>query len=168
MKKINYLFLPFFAFAFFSLVSCGDDGPETPAFEMVKDRLTGTWGVDETQTNQVVFKTEDRTDSYSGFTLTLTAGGTGEEGGSYSTSLVDELDPWPSSGDWTFTNTDNITDPNTSSFSITRGDGVVIQVSGLSESQVVLEFTYDESTHAQDDNRVSEVTGQWKFVLTKQ
>lgn len=168
MKKINYLFLPLFAFAFFSLVSCGDDGPETPAYEMVKDRFSATWVVDATKTNQVLFQSEDRTDSYANFALTVTAGATGVEGGNYSTTLVDEPDPWPSSGSWTFTNVANITDPNASSFSVTRADGVVIQVSGLTETQVVLEFTYDQSTHAQDDNRIKEVDGVWKFTLTKQ
>ncbi|MGK7388915.1 MAG: hypothetical protein ACNS60_01135 [Candidatus Cyclobacteriaceae bacterium M2_1C_046] len=168
MKKLNYLFLSVIAVVFLTLVSCGDDDPGVTPIEAVKERLAGTWAVDASNTtSKVLFGTEDRTDGYTNFALTFNLSGLDIPGGSYTTTLVDEPDPWPSSGTWTFTNPDNITDPAATTFQITRGDGVVIDVN-LTETTLELNFSYDQSVHAGDDNRIKAVDGEWTFVLVKQ
>lgn len=168
MKKLNYLFLSVITLTFLTLASCGDDDPGVPPIELVKERLAGTWEVDPNDaTSHVSFKGEDRTDFYTTFALTLTPNAKDNPGGSYSTTLVEDPDPWPSNGTWVFTNPDNITTADITNFFITRNDGVLIDVT-LTDTKLELVFTYDEAIHDSDNNRVMEVDGEWIFVLVPQ
>ena len=158
MNKIKYLLITTAVVGFFAMTGCGGDDPEVNAVESVTERLTKTWVVDlNNSTSQVLFESENRTDTYDGFKLTLAKN-------SYTTVEVDVLDPWPASGQWQFTDTDNITDPNQNSFSITRGDNLVMNVTLSQDDNVMtLNFTYDQATH--EGERVAAVDGAWTFVL---
>lgn len=169
MKKLNYLILLGLSVAFFTFSGCGDDDVQLDPYERVKERLAGTWVIDESgSTSMVVFGgTENRTDAYSGFALTITANAVGDAGGNYTTTTIEEPDPWPSSGTYEIVEPDNITDPNAQTFTVERGDGLLIDVL-LTETKLELTFTYDEAAHDQDDNRIKAVDGEWKFVLVPQ
>jgi len=162
MKKLSYLLSGFVLVALFVASGCGDDDEGTPPADVVGLELAGTWTIDETQTNQVTFETtEDRTDDYETFTLTLTYT-VGQNSGNYTISGGPVGDrPFASTaGTWTFTN--DITDPS-ASFNITRNDGVVITVSNLTATELDFNFTFASGSNS--GSRVSAVDGRWSFMM---
>lgn len=160
MNKINFLLLTGIIIGFVGLAGCGDDsGPVINPVDAVTDRFSKIWIVNLTDaTSTVMFGTEERTDAYADFQLTI------NDDNTYSTVEISEIDPWPTTGTWQFTDPDDITDPNQNSFFITRGDGLLISVTLSNNDEVIeLNFSYDQDIH--EGERMMAVDGQWKFVL---
>lgn len=160
MNKILVLLLVGCVFSLVTLTSCGDDdGPQIDPVDALTEDLTFTWNP-----TSVSFEGEDRTDQYTGFSLTISEGS--QNGGNYSTTEVAVRDPWPNSGSWEFQNPDNIT-VNTTSFNIVRNDGLVISVTLSNEGNnmsMVLN-NYDEDTH--EGAKTAAVNGSWTFEFTR-
>ena len=164
MKKLSYLLSGFVLVALLVASGCGDDDPGgQPAGDVVGQRLDATWTIDATQGNQVVFASEDRTTDYSTFTLDLSYT-VGQNRGSYTINGGPVGDrPFAStSGTWEFTN--EITDPNATSFQITRSDGVTIQVTTLTDSALSFTFSYDNNNSG---SRTNNLVGQWTFNMVQ-
>lgn len=162
MKKLNNFLLIGIITGFTALVGCGDDNaPEIDPKQAVAERFANTWIVGTDPASKVLFGSETRTDAYTAFSLTIT------EDNKYTTVEVDDPDPWPNSGSWSFTNPENITSATQNSFSVTRDDGLVMNATLSNDDQTLqLTFEFDPETHAGE--RIMAVTGQWTFVLVAQ
>jgi hypothetical protein len=112
------------------LTACGgDDGPVTPTptpADEARTKLTsGAWNL-----QSVTVDGTNRTSVYAGMTLSFTA---------TNFSTTNGLPVWPASGSWSFANSEGT--------AITRGDGMAIQVTGLTTSSLQLQLVWDKTTY---------------------
>lgn len=84
----------------------------------------------------------------------MTISGTAD-GGTYSTSNSADQTVWPSSGTWTF---------NTSGTQFIRDDGVEVTITGLTTSNLVLNFNIITAASA----KAGVIEGNWEFSGTYQ
>ena len=165
MKKLSYLFTAAVLSLLLVSVGCDSGGGEgTSAVDQVGNNFTGTWGVDATVANSVTFGSEDRTDDYSAFTLTVnyTAG---QDGGTASISGGPTgLRPFLATDNWTFSPVP--TDGATTNFNIVRtSDSANITVSNFSATGLTLSFTLASGGSV---SKTEAVEGSWNFNLVKQ
>ncbi|QSE99094.1 hypothetical protein [Fulvivirga lutea] len=167
MKKLSYLLSAAVLSLLLFSVGCdsgGDDG--APAVDQVGNTFSGTWAVDATQTGQVTFgsPSQDRTDDYSDFALTITYTA-GSEGGT--ASIVggpSGVRPFLGTDSWTFTPVP--TDASTTQFTVTRAsDGLQITVTNFSATGMTLSFSLADGGST---SRTEAVVGSWTFNLVKQ
>jgi hypothetical protein len=128
----------------FTTSSCKD---EPTAEEIFRKKIALTW---KTTATGVQFNGKDVNAIFNGFTLTFT------EAQTYTTTSGN-TPVWPASGKFT-------TVPTTSTigFNLKRDDGVVIEITQLTETKLVLKFNYTGKP-----NRVSSVSGGYVFDLEK-
>jgi hypothetical protein len=162
MNKLNYFLRTGIIVGLTALAGCGDDNaPEIDPKEAVTERFSNTWIVGTDATSKVLFGTEPRTDAYSAFSLTIT------EDNTYTTVEVDDPDPWPASGSWSFTNPENITSASQNAFSVTRDDGLIMNAT-LSNNDKTLQLTFEFDPEIHAGERIMAVNGQWTFILVAQ
>ncbi|MFL2991641.1 MAG: lipocalin family protein [Cytophagales bacterium] len=147
MKKLRYLFILLFSL---TIISCGDDtdgGDDVTPVDPLDTQgnlLNGTWKVKDANS---VTKDGTIVDVFTSMTLTVSGGSA--SGGNYSTLNSDSDEIWPSSGSWTFQNSDKN--------KILRSDGVSVSIS-LTETTLRTSFT---TTGGIKD-------GNWVFDFVKQ
>ena len=147
MKKLKYLFILLFSF---TIISCGDDtdgGDDVTPVDPLDTQgnlLNGTWKVKDANS---VTKDGTIVDVFTSMTLTVSGGSA--SGGNYSTLNSDSDEIWPSSGSWTFQNSDKN--------KILISDGVSVSIS-VTETTLRTSFT---TTGGIKD-------GNWVFDFVKQ
>ena len=147
MKKLRYLFILLFSL---TIISCGDDtdgGDDVTPVDPLDTQgnlLNGTWKVKDANS---VTKDGTIVDVFTSMTLTVSGGSA--SGGNYSTLNSDSDEIWPSSGSWTFQNSDKN--------KILRSDGVSVSIS-VTETALRTSFT---TTGGIKD-------GNWVFDFVKQ
>ena len=156
MKRINFLFTAGFILSLLVYTGCGSSGPdpETEA-EIQLKKLQGTWAA----TANSVKRGNDPETTYDNFTVnfdgTLNTDKSNVEATStYNTNDVTNAFP---SGTWTF--------DGTSVTTILRGTGIKMNISTLTETNLILTFTLNQAGTA---NRTAGLEGSWSFDLTKQ
>lgn len=124
------------------LLSCGGSDPELSEVERKTAIMTkSTWKL-----NDVLVDGVDQTDVYDGLTIKFSGTGfTTTNGG-----LV-----WPATGTWNFKDDLGTT--------ITRSDGVEIEVAEISDVKLVLTFTWDKTTIG--PGRIGSLSGAHKFTF---
>jgi hypothetical protein len=148
MKHLKHLTA---ALVFVSLIvftSCGGSkggDKSNPAADQA-EKIVGSWTL---AANGAKLESQS-VDGWTGFTLTYTGD---ENGGSFTTTNSASTDVWPASGTWTFDGDDIGT--------ISRNDGVLIDISAVTSSSLTLAFTINTSA------RGSSVDGNWTFSFTK-
>jgi hypothetical protein len=161
MKKLSNLLA---ALVFGSLVifmSCGKKGtePELTAKQVQAALLAGgPWST--ASSANVSYGTGPSEGDWTNFKLTITANSAGNDLAGYSASGVpsgyEEI--WPSSGSWSFV------ESNAQGTTIDRDDDIVITASNASATTLTLSFTVLEP-----DARVSGLYGaKWTFTFSKQ
>ncbi len=153
MKKsiaINIKLSLLFLLAASIISSCGGGGsddpdpvPPTAAETNTQLLSSGTWKVSSVKVDGV-----NQTSLFTGFTLNFTSS-------TYTTTNGDPV--WPTSGTWSFTNTEATT--------VKREDGVIISISSISSSNFVFTLTWDKATFG--SGRTSSVKGTHTFTLSK-
>lgn len=137
----------------------GDDGDDTPVEKTQLGKLVGKWNI-ETATLEGGTPTPDKTEDYTGFTLTFS--GTFDEDNedtypyTYATTNRPDLSPWEADGDWGFG------DPKTQ---IIRNDGLGITYTLSSDGKLKLEYTF--SGPGYPAAKAAEVQGKWTLVLKR-
>ncbi len=137
------------------LVSCGGGSGSTPAPASPQDQakalLMGTsstssapvpWNLQSSSVDGV-----DQTVLFKGFTITFTSSG-------FTTTKGEAV--WPASGSWSF--------QGTSTTTITRNDGVPVQIQVTSSSLVM---TIDWTKTTLGSGRTGSTSGQNVFTMTK-
>ncbi|MTI21377.1 hypothetical protein E1176_10130 [Fulvivirga sp. RKSG066] len=162
MKRLSYLLSAGVLVAMFAVVGCKkDDGGGPSAVDVAGTNFSGTWAVDGSA-NSVTYENTDRTDEgYSNFQLVITHQTGTTSGGYVASNFPTGSSPWKSSGNWTFASET----PGANSFSVTRDDGVVVNVT-VDESQLTLDFEITDP--ANQTGRTEAVEGDWSFILQKQ
>lgn len=127
--------------------SCKPDDPPPKTDEEINTELLSKIWVPSSGSNAITVASNDVSDLWSGFVLTL-----GD--GTYSTTGADAAQIWPTSGTWTF-KTD---DANT----LVRDDGIEIAIS-VTETTLVMKFNYSAS-----GGRLSGIDGDWVFNMVPQ
>lgn len=148
---LNYLTFALFA-SLIIFASCGGDSsdPEPTDEEVAAEELTSGPATLVTVTNT---NNGDEELDWTDFTISFSGD---ETGGSYTVTGVPSGGEaiWPSSADlstWEFV--------EGSSSRIIRGDEIEVGIS-VSETQLVMSFTYDETIA-----RVKDITGSWVFTM---
>lgn len=159
----NYLLPVVFVSLLMVINACRPDPtPDPTAAELQLEKLTGSYNSSSSKTwttSSVMFDgSEDRTDDWNGFSLTISTSGT-LSNNSYSTAGAVSPGPWPSSGSWSFGGTED--NPNINQ--VVRNDGLEIAVN-VSGTSLTLTFTFDDSQHS--GGRVEAVNGEYIFTLT--
>lgn len=143
------------------LSACSKDDPKKKTDEQIQlEKLVGQWKI-----GQALNDTEDRTDEFTDFTLTIS--GTYVENGTYNYQVAGTRpnpSPWPGQGTWKFganRMTTLIRDPNST--------GNEIEMSYVvSDNQLEISFELIDGAGWSNTGRVQSVAGAWSFTLTKQ
>ncbi len=146
MKNFKYLFflLASVLMSVTVLSSCGDDDDEPSEADVVKAQLiSSTWKV-----SSVTVDGGNQSSVYAGLNVSFTSSGF--------TSINGEP-VWPSSGTWQFTSDD--------AEAIRRNDGLIVEIISISDSQLKLGLTWDESTIG--SGRSASVSGEHVFTFGK-
>lgn len=127
-----------------TFMSCGEDGPSVSKESEVRAKLiSAQWKIDEVEVDG-----SDQSDVYADLKLTFTSTGyTSINGGVI----------WPASGTWTFTTKE--------ANSITRNDGLQIEIEEITDTMLKLALSWDETTIG--PGRVRSVSGQHVFTFNK-
>ena len=127
-----------------TLMSCGDDGASVSKETEVRSKLiSAQWKV-----NAVDVDGSDQSDVYPDLKLTFTSTGyTSINGGVI----------WPASGTWSFTTKE--------ATSITRNDGLEIEILEITETTLKLGLSWTETTIG--PGRVKSLSGEHVFIFTK-
>ena len=129
---------------FFSSCKKSDPGPTRDPNDEVKAKLTaGIWNIQNVTAGGV-----DRTTSYTGMTLTISA---------TSFTATNGQPVWPNSGTWSFAGSDGT--------SITRGDGLVINILELTANSMKLGLVWSTTTYG--PGRIGSVSGNHVFTFSK-
>ncbi len=158
MKKINFLLTTVLILGLTIYSGCGSTGTDpqdTPA-KLRLAELEGTWSA----TAGSVTRDGLAEPAYDNFTLTISGTLTDDNTNVVNTSSYttnDSANPavFPS-GTWAFDGT-NVN-------SIVRGTGIKMNIDGVTESALVIEFTLNAEGTA---NRTSGLAGSWIFTLSK-
>lgn len=166
MKYVNK-FLAFSAMlCLLCSVNCGGDEPEPepdpdPAEETPGAALVGTWAADGEEAIAYDGENPDVVSQYADFTITID---TTDAGITYSTTGSDNPTVYPSEGSF-----DGITEDTdfAAGASVTRQPDAIPTTMTLSNNgeTLTLEFNIAEEN---DNARVSSISGQYTFTLTKQ
>lgn len=142
-KKISMLFAAtIVSAALFS--ACGGDDKELSPADVVKAKLiSATWKV-----SSVTVDGTNQSSVYDGLKLSFTSTGF---------TSIDGEPVWPSSGSWEFTSDE--------AEAIRRNDGLVVEIVSITESQLKLGLSWDESTIG--SGRTSSVSGSHVFTFGK-
>lgn len=146
----------FLIVAIATMCSCdgggGDDPGPAPDLTEAEQALihlsARTWSV-----KSVTIDGQDKTSSFTSMTLKFNPSGTGVFNGTFSASNGGVV--WPASGSW---NLDSATGS-----SITRGDGVLITITELTETAFKMTFTWNKTTLG--PGRIASVKGQYVFSM---
>jgi hypothetical protein len=132
------------AFSVLTFTSCSNNDPAPTDIEIVTDQITsGPWKV-----KSVTVDGTDQTNLFTSFTLQVSpAAFTTTHGG-----VV-----WPASGSWDFT--------DASATKIKRTDGIEMTIESISESELILSFTWSTTTYG--GGRISSISGLHRFDLIK-
>ncbi len=139
------------------LTGCGDDNPTPTAEETQLKKLVGAWTLSSVENDGV-----DRTDEYTGMTLTIS--GTYTSGGTYNyTSAATE---WPSVSPWKASDTWKFKASSVNSVIVRQFDLQEMNYTlANSDAQLTFDFTY--SGEGFNNGRAESVGGAWTFVFTK-
>jgi len=129
------------------IFSCKKDDPPPKTDEEINTELLSKAWVPATGSNSITVATNDVTDLWSAFVLTM-----GDK--TYSSTGADAAEVWPASGSWAF-KTD---DANT----LVRSDGIEIAIS-VTETTLVMKFNYSAS-----GGRLNGLEGDWVFNMVAQ
>lgn len=135
------------------LINCGGGGGEAAPEKVELKKLSKTWNFVSASLTGVTGTPPQISPS---FTLKIEGTYTSDSpSGPYNYTVTGTSDPspWPASGTWSFAG-----EPAKNSGSILRDDGAGIVYSINSAGQLTLTFTYSNA-------RVSQVEGQWTFIL---
>ena len=126
------------------LQSCKKDDPEPDDLSVFTNKISQTWKVSRATLDDV-----DVSGSFKNMSITF------REDQVY--SVANAVSPiWPSNGSF------EIIQSGDNQYDIKRSDGVMINVTSLTDASVVLELLYTSKS-----GRVSEVSGHYKFELTR-
>ena len=123
------------------IASCGNDEKDTPDVQALL--TSGTWKI-----NTVTVDGVNRNDLYTNFTLSFTATGF---------TAMNGEPVWPASGAWTFV--------TSAKKEISRNDGIVVTLESISETELVLNLTWNKTTLG--GGREASLQGDHTFVLGK-
>ena len=159
MKRIAFIYL--LAPAIMLLSGCKGGGPAEPsAAEAQLEKLAGAYNTSSSKTwtvESVTFDgSENRTDEWSAFTLTISTNGSGTN--NYATSNAFSPGPWPSSGSWAFGGT-----TDTPNINLVVRDGNLDVAITVSETSLTLTFTFDNQIH--NGGRIDAVNGEYVFKM---
>jgi hypothetical protein len=145
--------------------NCGGGGGETAPEKIAVASLTGNTTKTWTLVSAEFDNTDDRTDEFDNFELTLSGTYTGpDDEYDYSvTGSQPDLSPWPqgvagTDGTWSFGGT-----PDKTSGLISRDDGIGMFYSIDSNGRLTLIFTVPDGSGY--PARTSQVEGDWEFVF---
>ncbi len=124
--------------------SCKDD---PTAEEIFRKKIALAW---KSSSTGVQFNGKDVNPIFNGFTVTFT------EAQTYATT-AGNAPVWPASGKFTL-----VPVTGTQGFDLKRDDGIIIQITQLTETKLVFKFSYTGKP-----NRVSSVSGGYVFDLEK-
>ena len=151
MKKLSNLLAALVFVSLVIFISCSSDsGTEVDPKDTQAALLQDSWDVNS---SQVVYNSGNPDVTWDGFSLNIT--NASANGGNYSASGVPTgfEEVWPSSGSWTFNN-DNIDE-------LLRSDGVVMDISAVTETSLTLTFDIPDT-----GGRTSGIAGTWSFTFT--
>lgn len=167
--KLQYRLLSFLLVASMLVFwGCGSDSAKTAPEKTALKKLSKTWSIKTT--GGASLDGTDRTSDFTNFKLTISGSfDSGNPEGPYAFSVQGsrpDPSPWPgadlgSDGTWTFASVADKT--GTSGQIIREEDGVGITYSINSAGELSLLFTCSTCDYA--GNRVSQVNGNWTFVL---
>lgn len=142
--KYHFLLLAFVVMSASMLTSCEEDKDDSSNEEVVKAQLiSATWKV-----SSVTVDGANQSNVYAGLNVSFTSSGF--------TSINGEP-VWPSSGTWQFTSDD--------AEAIRRNDGLIVEIISISDSQLKLGLTWEESTIG--SGRSASVSGEHVFTFGK-
>jgi hypothetical protein len=149
---IKSILAVFLCFVVFNLCGCKSDSSEPTEEQIILDKMTKTWLLDPE--SAVLLDGQDVTINFQGFSVTLNSDKT--------FSSINGNDPvWPESGLFEFETVNGVKNLNR----IIRGDGVIIDITELSNNTFTIEFFYDP---ASSGGRTEAVQGKFEFNLVSE
>lgn len=149
MKSILAVFV---CLAVFNLCGCKSDSSEPTEEQIILDKMSKTWSI--TQGSVVTLDDQDVTINFQGFSVTLNSDKT-------FSSINGNSPIWPESGSFEFETVNGVKNLNR----IIRGDGVIIDITELSENTFNIEFFFDP---ANAGGRTEAVQGEFEFNLVNE
>jgi hypothetical protein len=124
------------------------DSAETPSTQTEKERVLELLKGSAWKAQTVEVDNTDQSDLFENFTLTIAPTSFTSSNGS---------PVWPTSGTWSFT--------NETATRISRSDGVEVRIIGVTESELILELNWSETTLG--GGRTASIEGVHTFTLTR-